>query len=60
MVRAAEVKDVAAVDVMVQGFLNQVLRLVAGELRHPGEELGGCVKKYVRCVESSGDEAQIS
>lgn len=29
-------EDVAGVNVMVQGLLDQVLGLKAGELRHPG------------------------
>lgn len=35
VMRVAEVEDVTAVHVMVQGLLNQVLRLVPGQLRHP-------------------------
>lgn len=34
VVRIAEVEDVTAVHVMVQGLLDQVLRLVPGQLRH--------------------------
>ena len=34
VVRVAEVEDVTAVHVMVQGLLDQVLRLVPGQLRH--------------------------
>ena len=37
VVRVAEVEDVTAVHVMVQGLLNQVLRLVPGQLCHPRE-----------------------
>lgn len=36
MVSIAEVEYVAAVHVMVEGLLNQVLRLVPGQLCHPG------------------------
>lgn len=39
MVRTAEVEDVTAVHVVVQGFLDQVLGLVTRELRYPTEEL---------------------
>lgn len=39
MVCTAEVEDVTAVDVVVQGFLDQILGLVTCELRYPGEEL---------------------
>lgn len=36
MVSIAEVEYIAAVHVMVEGLLNQVLRLVPGQLSHPG------------------------
>lgn len=36
VVRVAEVEHIAAVHVMVEGLLDQVLRLVPGQLRHPG------------------------
>lgn len=39
VVCTAEVEDVTAMDVVVQGFLNQILGLVTRELRYPGEEL---------------------
>ena len=42
MVRVAEVEGVAAVHVVVQGLLDQVLRLIPGQLRHPAGA-GGCV-----------------
>lgn len=37
--RAAQVKGVAAVHVVVQGLLNQILRFVAGQLRYPAESI---------------------
>lgn len=36
MVRVAEVEHIAAVHVMVEGLLDQVLRLIPGQLGHPG------------------------
>lgn len=36
MVCVAEVEDVTAVHVMVEGLLDQVLRLIPGQLGHPG------------------------
>lgn len=36
VVRVAEVEDVTAVHMMVQGLLDQVLRLVPSQLGHPG------------------------
>lgn len=39
MVCTAEVEDVTAVDVVVQGFLDQILGLVPCELRYPGDKL---------------------
>jgi len=39
VVSTAEVEDVTAVDMMVQGFLDQVLGLITCQLCHPGEEL---------------------
>lgn len=39
VVCTAEVEDVTAVDVVVQGFLYQVLGLVTCELGYPGEKL---------------------
>lgn len=41
MVRIAEVEDVTAVHVMVEGLLDQVLRLIPGQLGHPGAVGGG-------------------
>lgn len=39
VVCTAEVEDVTAVDMVVQGFLDQILGLITCELRYPGEEL---------------------
>ena len=36
VVRVAEVEHVTAVHVMVEGLLDQVLRLIPGQLGHPG------------------------
>lgn len=36
VVRVAQVEGVAAVHVVVQRLLDQVLRLIAGQLGHPG------------------------
>ena len=36
VVRVSQVEDVTAVHVMVQGLLDQVLRLVPSQLGHPG------------------------
>lgn len=44
-------EDVTAVDVVVQGFLDQVLGLVTRELRYPAEEL----KLVPPFVESEAD-----
>lgn len=35
VVRIAEVEHVAAVDVMVEGLFDQILRLIPGQLGHP-------------------------
>lgn len=43
VVRVAQVEGVAAVHVVVQGLLDQVLRLVPGQLRHP-VGTRGCVR----------------
>lgn len=48
MVGISQVEHVTAMDVLVQGFLDQVLRLVTGQLRHSGvetESMGDFFKK---------------
>lgn len=47
VVRVAKVEHVAAVHVVVEGLLDQVLRLVPGQLGHPG---GGLREFSLRCT----------